>query len=36
MKSCEHQPNSKKASDSAEVQAMWDALDEKFGGVQYL
>jgi hypothetical protein len=36
MKSCEHQSNSKKGFGSAEVRAMWDALDEKFGGVQYL
>jgi integrase len=36
MKTCEHLTNVKHAFGSAEVRAMWDALDEKYGGVQHL
>jgi hypothetical protein len=35
MNTCDHLTNVKHTFGSAEVQAMWDALDEKYGGVQH-
>jgi hypothetical protein len=33
LKSCEHLSNSKKAFGLAEAPAMWDSLNDKFGGI---